>query len=136
MCGSQWCMTDYILVHAALYARAIPSVALVCHSMNKYRLTRYVLPLYLERYLGTPNEIREGLPSFTPGELLQELADLWDCIQSPRRRIRPRLCSILYNHRGRWKDHDHSRLHVQYRLPCLVLEMYRREHRGVLALIY
>ncbi len=129
---------DHTLRQAALYADAVPQMALV--KRRGMLPVQVLLQRYLERHLGTVEELRQVLPGEAGGscwsssrELLRDLAEVWDQMQSPNHRRR---WSIQFCHRGIFQDHANDRLHITYRLPLMTTRIWRRRHQSVLALIY
>ena len=132
---------DHTLRQAALYADAVPQMALV--KRRGMLPVQVLLQRYLERHLGTVEELRQVLHGevgcwSTPTELLRDLAEVWDEMQCPhhRRRRPSSISSIQFRHQGIFRGRTHDRLHITYRLPLLTTRIWRRRHLSVLALIY
>ena len=131
---------DHTLRQAALYADAVPQMALV--KRRGMLPAQVLLQRYLERHLGTVEELRQVLPGEAGGscwsssrELLRDLAEVWDDMQYPHHRRR-RPSRIQFRHQGIFRGRTHERLHIMYRLPMLTTRIWRRRHLSVLALIF
>ncbi len=121
---------DHTLRQAALYADAVPQMALV--KRRGMLPVQVLLQRYLERHLGALD--KAFCPCWSSSrELLRDLAEVWDQMQSPNHRRR---WSIQFCHRGIFQDHANDRLHITYRLPLMTTRIWRRRHQSVLALIY
>lgn len=121
---------DHTLRQAALYADAVPQMALV--KRRGMLPVQVLLQRYLERYIGALD--KASCPCWSSSrELLRDLAEVWDDMQCPHHRRR---WSIQFCHRGIFQDHTNNRLHITYRLPLMTTRIWRRRHLSVLALIY
>ena len=126
---------DHTLRQAALYADAVPQMALV--KRRGMLPVQVLLQRYLERYIGVLD--KASCPCWSSSrELLRDLAEVWDEMQwAQHRRRRPySISSIQFRHQGIFRGRTHDRLHITYRLPLMTTRIWRRRHQSVLALIY
>ena len=121
---------DHTLRQAALYADAVPQMALV--KRRGMLPVQVLLQRYLERHIGVWDESCGPCWS-SPRELLKDLEEVWDRMQRVHRRRR---WYIQFCHRGIFQGHNNNKLHIMYRLPLLTTRIWRRQHRQVMALIY